>query len=82
MHVFVKIIIKIKFVIHFSEDFLVGRPYGGVGFIANKVKNITYKPSHVHSDRITGVQLVSGGEIIFTLFGVYLPYYNGSSEQI
>ena len=52
------------------EELLVGRPYGGVGFIANKVKNITYKPLHVDSDRITGVQLVSGGEIILTLFGV------------
>ena len=26
------------------EELLVGRPYGGVGFIANKVKNIIYKP--------------------------------------
>jgi hypothetical protein len=29
------------------EQLLVGRPYGGIGFIANKVKDITYKPMHV-----------------------------------
>ena len=43
---------------------------------------VTILPLHVDSDRITGFQLVSGGEIILTLFGDYLPYYNGSSEQI
>lgn len=61
---------------------LVGRPYGGIGFIARKVNNIIYKPIVVNSERITGVQILSNGKLILTVFGVYMPYYNGRSEQI
>ena len=28
-----------------TEELLVGCPHGGVGFIVNRLKNITYKPA-------------------------------------
>ncbi len=64
------------------EVVLVGRPHGGIGFIAKRQENIVYKPVLVDSDRICGVQLISGGKILLTVFGVYLPYYNGTTDQI
>jgi hypothetical protein len=65
-----------------AEELLIGRPHGGIGFIANRQKNITYKPITIDSDRITGVQVISGGKTLLTVFGVYLPYYNGHNDQI
>ena len=64
------------------EEQVLGRPYGGIGFIGKRVQGITYKPVSVDSDRITGVQLISGDKTLFTIFGVYLPYYNGHMDQI
>ena len=64
------------------EEILTGRPHGGIGFIANRVPGISYKPLIVDSDRISGVQLIASGRIILMVFGVYLPYFNGRSEQI
>ena len=64
------------------EELLVGRPYGGIGFIANRVENISYKPLTVNSDRITGVQVLSKGQTALTVLGVYLPFYNGKYDQI
>ena len=57
---------------------LTGRPHGGIGFIAKRLHNIVYKPIHVDSDRICGVQLISNGKIVLTVYGVYLPYYKGT----
>ena len=65
-----------------AEELLTGRPHGGIGFIANRVKGITYKPISVDCDRITGMQLVSNGKIVMTIFGVYLPYFRANADQI
>ena len=64
------------------EEVLVGRPHGGIGFIGNRVKGITYKPLNIESDRVTGVELISGGKSTLTVFGVYLPFYNGRNDQL
>ncbi|KAK2144805.1 hypothetical protein LSH36_729g01005 [Paralvinella palmiformis] len=64
-----------------TEELLVGRLHCGVGFIANRLKNITYKSLLVDSDRIIGIQVVSCGKILLTVFGVYLPYYNDHNDQ-
>ena len=61
---------------------LTGRPHGGIGFIANRVRGITYKPLNVDCDRITGMQLVSNGKIVMTLSGVYLPCFRANADQI
>ena len=64
------------------EEFLAGQPYGGIGFVANRVKNITYKPLMIDCDRITGVQLMCRGETLLNIFGVYMPFYNVKLSQI
>ena len=64
------------------EVVLVGRPHGGIGFVAKRLANIVYKPIVVDSDRISGVQLISDGKIILTVVGVYLPFYNSTTDQI
>ena len=65
-----------------AEELITGRPHGGIGFIANRVRGITYKPLNVDCDRITGMQLISNGKIVMTIFGVYLPYFRANSDQI
>jgi len=64
------------------DSVLIVRPHGGIGFIGNRVDGIVYKPVSADNDRICGVQLISNGKIILTVFGVYVPYYKGTSEQI
>ena len=39
-----------------AEEQLVGRPYGGVGFIAKKLPGIVYKPISMQYDRVTVVK--------------------------
>ena len=65
-----------------AEELSTGRPHGGIGFIANRVRDVTYKPLNVECDRITGMQLVSNGRIVVTIFGVYLPYFRANADQI
>ena len=64
------------------EEVLIGRPHGGIGFIGNRVNGIIYKPINIESDRVTGVELISGGRSTLTVFGVYLPHYDGRNEQL
>ena len=56
-----------------TKELLVGRPNGGIGFIANRLKYITYKPLMTDYDRISGIQVISGGKTELPLFGIYLP---------
>lgn len=60
---------------------LIGRPHGGVGFIANNIPGITYVPISTDSERITGIKVITKGHVLFTIFGVYLPYHNGYKNQ-
>ncbi len=64
------------------EEVLQGRPYGGVGFICKRIQGLIYKPIEVDNDRITGVQLVQSGKVILNIIGVYLPYYDGTPNQV
>ena len=64
------------------ETTLLGRPFGGIGFIAKRMSNITFKPLVIDSDRVAGVQLICAGKVLLTVFGVYLPYYKGTHDQI
>ena len=59
-----------------------GRPHGGIGFIAKHREDIVYRPIVIDSNRITGVQLISNGQVILILYGVYMPNFNGQSDQI
>ena len=53
---------------------LLGRPFGGCGFICQKLDGIVYKPVACKSDRICIIEVISGPKKILTLVGVYLPY--------
>ena len=64
------------------EEVLQGRPYGGVGFICKRIQGLIYKPIEVDNDRITGVQLIQSGKVILNIVGVYLPYYDGTPDQV
>ena len=64
------------------EDVLVGRPHGGVGWICKYIPNVTYKVMEIDNERICGVQLFSNGQLKINFIGVYLPFYNGTMDQI
>ena len=64
------------------DELIQGRPYGGVGFVCRKMSNILYKTVQCNNDRICSIQIISKNETLVTLFGLYMPHYNGSMEQI
>ena len=64
------------------EEILVGRPNGGIGFIDKRHKDVVYRPIIIDSNRIAAVQLISNGQVILTVYGVYMPHFNGQSDQI
>jgi hypothetical protein len=63
------------------EEVLVGRPYGGVGFVCKPLDGVVYNPIEVDCHRIVGLQLINNGSIVLNIIGVYLPYYNGTADQ-
>ena len=66
------------------EEELLGRPYGGVGFVCKRSStcNFSFRPVNTDSDRIAVIQLVNKGQILLTIIGVYLPYFNNRPEQL
>ena len=64
------------------EEILVGRPHGGIGFIAKRREDVVYRPIIIDSNRTAAVQLISNGQVILTVYGVYMPHFNGQSDQI
>lgn len=65
-----------------TTELHMGRPFGGVGFLCKKRKDISYKPIHIENERIAGLEILYKGKNMLTVLGVYLPYYNGAAEQI
>ncbi len=65
-----------------AEEVQNGCPYGGVGFVCRPVAGLTYKPIDFENDRITGLQVISNGKVYVNVIGVYLPYYDGTPDQI
>ena len=59
-----------------------GRSFGGVGFICKKLNNISYKSIDIDCKRISVIQLCNANKAILTIIGVYMPFYNGSHEQV
>ena len=58
-----------------------GRPYGGVGFVCKKVDGFSYRSILIENPRISALMLISHGSTVLTVFGVYLPFFNGTAEQ-
>ena len=59
-----------------------GRPYGGVGFICQKRSAVSYIPIEIPNKRLSALQICIRGSPVVTVVGVYLPHYNGTSEQV
>ena len=64
------------------EERLNGRPFGGIGFICKKIAGLTYKLIDCDSERLYGLQIAANGEVLLTIYGVYMPYDNHSSTQL
>ena len=64
-----------------SETVLSGRGYGGVGFICKQKPNISYRRMDIESDRILGLSVYNDATLILHVIGVYMPYFNGETEQ-
>ncbi len=64
------------------ETILVGRPHGDVGWICKRIPNITYKVIDIDKERFSGIQLIANGQVLMNIIGVYLPFHNGSVDQI
>ena len=59
-----------------------GRPFGGLGFICGKFEDIAYRIIDSESDRLCSLQIIQCENVIATIIGVYLPFHDGSPEQI
>ena len=64
-----------------SADLTVGRPFGGVGFVCRKRRDITYVPINCESDRLHGLEVMFRGSKVLTVYGVYMPYNNNTPNQ-
>ena len=62
-----------------AHQLLIGRPYGGVGFICRKPLNCNIKEIPQDDDRISVIQIVNNGQIRLTIVGTYLPFFSGTS---
>ena len=62
------------------NDTYIGRPYGGVGFIARKMANITVRDLMQDDDRISVIEPRYYGMICLTVICVYMymPYHSNS----
>jgi exonuclease III len=59
-----------------------GRPYGGIGFVCRHIDGLTFKSLTIEEDRIHGLEVFCKESLLFTVYGVYLPFFSGSSDQI
>ena len=64
-----------------SDDLAVGRPFGGVGFVCRKRRDITYVPINCESDRLHGLEVMFRGSKVLTVYGVYMPHNNNTPNQ-
>ncbi|KAK2157670.1 hypothetical protein LSH36_187g07033 [Paralvinella palmiformis] len=44
--------------------------------------DITYKIIDIDNERVSGIQLISKGQVLMNIIGVYLPFYDESVDQI
>jgi len=59
-----------------------GRPFGGVCIIARKVNQITYREIECLNDRVIAVGVYDQhSRLVQVLCNVYMPFYDGSSDN-
>ena len=64
------------------EKIQAGRTHGGVGFICKEILGMEYRSNYIVSDRLCAIQLLCNHSVILTVIGVYMPYFNGSNDQV
>ena len=64
------------------EKIQAGRTHGGVGFICKEILGMEYRSIDIVSDRLCAIQLLCNHSVILTVIGVYMPYFNGSNDQV
>ena len=62
-----------------ADQVLIGRPFGGVGFVCRKIQNYTVKEISQEDNKLSVIQLINNKKVLVTLIGVYLPYLNCAS---
>ena len=65
-----------------SEIDLTGRPFGGIGFICKQYDGVYYKEIECDCDKISVIQICDNTGVKTAVFGIYLPYWTGTSDQI
>ena len=60
---------------------LIGRPFGGVGFLCRNTTGTSYNAIECESDRLYGLQIFKKEVLVMCIIGVYLPYENGTNDQ-
>ena len=53
---------------------LLGRPFGGCGFICKNTPGVTYRSITCTSDKISGVEVIVDQKTVLCVLGAYLPY--------
>ena len=59
-------------------EVLIGRPYGGCGFVCKKMTGVMYRPIVCESDNLCGIAITLNGGLTISVFGVYMPHNNHS----
>ena len=61
-----------------------GRPYGGTGFICKKINGLVFQNIDIENDRICLIKVIqqNSQKVLLNVLGVYLPYFNGTIDQI
>lgn len=63
------------------EEVRKGRPQGGVAFVCRHNTGLSYRVLDINCDRLCAIQGISEQCVIFTIVGVYMPFYDGSTEH-
>ena len=58
-----------------------GRPYGGVKCVCKQKAGFTYDEIKCDSDRLMGLDVSYNGCKVLKVYGVYMPYNNGTASQ-
>ena len=64
-----------------DDDYCKGRPYGGVAVICKKLDGLTWRGTELANDRLIGVTLNNGAQVLQTIIHVYLPYFESATDE-
>ena len=56
-----------------ADEVVLGRPFGGVGFVCELTPELSYNIVNCDSDRIAAIKVKKNNVVLLTLIGAYLP---------